>query len=148
MLMSFHDTLLLNIGSQLLEVVIMIDFFVLTDSIRSMNEKLKKEIYDLEGEIEHHHLVNQRTKSIYGSQASVRSGPRWQQPSLSSRLSQNPISLTWILWLIKSIRFIVYQRLWWILVTIRILVTRWCLHHWESTRQHYRNTPSVSRKQE
>ncbi|XP_078336367.1 uncharacterized protein LOC111133229 isoform X4 [Crassostrea virginica] len=47
-----------------------------SDSIRSMNEKLKKEIYDLEGEIEHHHLVNQRTKSIYGSQASVRSGPR------------------------------------------------------------------------
>lgn len=120
MLMSFHDTLLLNIVCQLLEVVIIMDFFVLTDSIRSMNEKLKKEIYDLEGEIEHHHLVNQRTKSIYGSQASVRSGPRWQQPSLSSRLSQNPISLTWILWLIKSIRFIVYQRLWWILVTIRI----------------------------
>ncbi|XP_062588017.1 kinesin-like protein KIF12 isoform X4 [Saccostrea cucullata] len=47
-----------------------------SDSIRSMNAKLKQEIYELEGEIEHHHLVNQRTKSIYGSQASVRSGPR------------------------------------------------------------------------
>ncbi|XP_052713147.1 uncharacterized protein LOC128187081 isoform X5 [Crassostrea angulata] len=46
------------------------------DSIRSMNAKLKQEIYDLEGEIEHHHNVNQRAKSIYGSQASMRSGPR------------------------------------------------------------------------
>nr|XP_019923522.2 kinesin-like protein KIF12 isoform X10 [Crassostrea gigas] len=47
-----------------------------SDSIRSMNAKLKQEIYDLEGEIEHHHNVNQRAKSIYGSQASMRSGPR------------------------------------------------------------------------
>lgn len=41
-----------------------------------MNAKLKQEIYDLEGEIEHHHNVNQRAKSIYGSQASMRSGHR------------------------------------------------------------------------
>lgn len=27
-----------------------------------MNAKLKQEIYDLEGEIEHHHNVNQRAK--------------------------------------------------------------------------------------
>ncbi|XP_056020709.1 uncharacterized protein LOC125672587 isoform X4 [Ostrea edulis] len=47
-----------------------------SDSIRSMNAKLKQEIYELEGEIEHHHHVNQRTKSVYGSQTSVRSGPR------------------------------------------------------------------------
>ncbi|KAK3083515.1 hypothetical protein FSP39_024535, partial [Pinctada imbricata] len=47
-----------------------------SDSIRSMNEKLKQEIMELEGEIEHHHMVNQRNKSIYGSQTSVRSGPR------------------------------------------------------------------------
>lgn len=47
-----------------------------SDSIRSMNAKLKQEIYELEGEIEHHHHVNQRAKSIYGSQASMRSGPR------------------------------------------------------------------------
>ena len=42
-----------------------------------MNEKLKQEIMELEGEIEHHHMVNQRTNSLYGSQTSVRSRPRW-----------------------------------------------------------------------
>ncbi|XP_021373161.1 kinesin-like protein KIF12 isoform X3 [Mizuhopecten yessoensis] len=48
-----------------------------SESVRSMNEKLKQELVELEGEIAHHHNVNQRTRSnLYGSQASIRSGPR------------------------------------------------------------------------
>ncbi|XP_033747896.1 kinesin-like protein KIF12 isoform X6 [Pecten maximus] len=48
-----------------------------TESVRSMNEKLKQELVELEGEIAHHQNMNQRTRSsMYGSQASIRSGPR------------------------------------------------------------------------
>ncbi|XP_071178813.1 kinesin-like protein KIF12 isoform X10 [Mytilus edulis] len=43
------------------------------DTIKSINEKLKQELYDIEGQINHHHLVNTRTRSIYGSQTSMRS---------------------------------------------------------------------------
>lgn len=43
------------------------------DTIKNINEKLKQELYELDGQINHHHLVNARTRSIYGSQASMHS---------------------------------------------------------------------------
>ena len=43
------------------------------DAIKSINDKLKKEVYELDGQINHHHLVNARTRSIYGSQTSMHS---------------------------------------------------------------------------
>lgn len=43
------------------------------DTIKTINEKLKQELYDIEGQINHHHLVNARTRSIYGSQTSMHS---------------------------------------------------------------------------
>ncbi|KAJ8312603.1 hypothetical protein KUTeg_009976 [Tegillarca granosa] len=46
------------------------------DNIRNMNEKLKQELMQLDGEIEQSQVVNYRTRSLYGSQASLRSGPR------------------------------------------------------------------------
>lgn len=48
----------------------------ISDNIRNMNEKLKQELMQLDGEIEHSQVVNYRTRSYYGSQASLRSGPR------------------------------------------------------------------------
>lgn len=47
-----------------------------SDNIRNMNEKLKQELMQLDGEIEQSQVVNYRTRSLYGSQASLRSGPR------------------------------------------------------------------------
>ncbi|XP_052073541.1 homeobox protein 2-like isoform X2 [Mytilus californianus] len=43
------------------------------DTIKNINEKLKQELYDIEGQINHHHLVNARTRSVYGSQTSMHS---------------------------------------------------------------------------
>lgn len=43
------------------------------DAIKSINDKLKQEVYELDGQINHHHLVNARTRSIYGSQTSMHS---------------------------------------------------------------------------
>lgn len=43
------------------------------DTINNINEKLKRELHDLDGQISHHHLVNARNRSIYGSQTSMHS---------------------------------------------------------------------------
>ena len=43
-----------------------------------MNEKLKQELAELEGEIQEHQMINNKKRNMYGSQTSIRSGPRWQ----------------------------------------------------------------------
>lgn len=43
-----------------------------SDAIRDMNEKLKQELAQLEGQIHQHTAVNSRNRNIYGSQGSIR----------------------------------------------------------------------------
>lgn len=43
-----------------------------SDAIRDMNERLKNELIQLEGEIQHHTIVNHHSRNIYGSQGSIR----------------------------------------------------------------------------
>ena len=46
--------------------------FSFSDAIRDMNEKLKQELMQLEGEIHHVHHQNINSRGNYGSQGSMR----------------------------------------------------------------------------
>ena len=46
--------------------------FYISDAIRDMNEKLKQELMQLEGQIHQHTAINSRNRDIYGSQGSIR----------------------------------------------------------------------------
>ena len=64
-----------NKGADQLRIKPVFSFLVLSifpDAIRDMNEKLKQELAQLEGQIHQHAAINTRNRSIYGSQGSLR----------------------------------------------------------------------------